>query len=106
MSLSLQQCAELGIYTQQQALHLIGGLVKASGFTSRRRRSRVDEARNVLSNVVLVHVPVRDHCFQEKSMFLARQMRAYVPLFDREMISVKFVRQMAGVSPVKLVPQF
>ena len=41
----------------------------------------------------------------------SRRPVKYVPLFDREIlfrrrISVKFVRQMSGAIPVKLVPQF
>ena len=59
LALSIQECSELGVKTQQDALHLLGGLVKpASYFTRGRRRSNEEEAHGVLTNIVLVHCPV------------------------------------------------
>lgn len=72
---TLQHCKEEGVYTRQQALDYLAGKVKGSGrpaspaggggFT-RRTRSRVDEARDILANVVLCHVPVVQFDYQQK----------------------------------------
>ena len=53
----LLECAGMGVRTQQQALEFLGGKVRSSR-PSRLRRSKADEARDVLANVVLAHVTV------------------------------------------------
>ena len=59
LALSVQECSELGVKTQKDALNLLGGLVKpASYFTQGRRRTNEEEAHGVLTNIVLVHCPV------------------------------------------------
>ena len=36
------------------------------GFQEKRRKSKVDEARDILAHVVLCHVPVQKYNFQNK----------------------------------------
>jgi hypothetical protein len=45
-----------------------GGKVKAGpkGYSEKRRKSKVDEARDILAHVVLCHVPVNRYNFQQK----------------------------------------
>jgi DNA-directed RNA polymerase III subunit RPC2 len=74
---TLQHCKEEGVYTRQQALDYLASKVKGGGRPPgnggsgggtfmRRTRSRVDEARDILANVVLCHVPVVHFDYQQK----------------------------------------
>eukprot|EP00898_Chlorokybus_atmophyticus_P001524 jgi/Chlat1/2372/Chrsp17S02643 len=73
---SIQECASLGIFTQQQALEYCGAKVKTSRqMWVRTKRSKVDEARDVLANVVLAHVPVHAFDFRQKVAYMAVMVR-------------------------------
>lgn len=74
---TLQHCKEEGVYTRQQALDYLASKVKSTsrpggpgggpgGAFQRRTRSKVDEAREILANVVLCHVPVVHFDYQQK----------------------------------------
>eukprot|EP00986_Skeletonema_menzelii_P010588 scaffold5213_cov143-Skeletonema_menzelii.AAC.1 len=67
LALSLEEPTRLGIVTQKQALRYIGMKMRAKSalasgkggtYGSTRRLSPEDEARDVIANVVLSHVPV------------------------------------------------
>ncbi|KAL3700627.1 hypothetical protein R1sor_018649 [Riccia sorocarpa] len=61
---SMQECSNLAIYSQQQALQYLGSKVKASrNMWVKAKRSKVDEARDILANLVLAHVPVINTTF-------------------------------------------
>jgi DNA-directed RNA polymerase III subunit RPC2 len=80
---TLQACAEDEIFTQQQALEELAKKIKGgggrggsgSGGVSRRSRSPVDEARDILANVVLCHVPVVAFDYQKKVTYVAAMIR-------------------------------
>lgn len=81
---SLHECASLSIHTCHQALEYIGERVRsaasarAAAFHSSRgggKKSRTEEARDVLSSVVLAHVPVPNYDFTQKRAYLALMMR-------------------------------
>ncbi|KAK9824521.1 hypothetical protein WJX72_011068 [[Myrmecia] bisecta] len=73
---SLQDCKKLEIFTQQQALEYLGSKVKMGRqIFVRRTRSRVDEARDILANVVVCHVPVIHFDFQQKVTYMAFMIR-------------------------------
>lgn len=73
---SVQDCAALGIFTQQQALEYCGAKVKVSRqMWVRAKRTKVDEARDILTHVVLAHVPVVSFDFRAKYMYLAIMVR-------------------------------
>ncbi|KAL4539453.1 hypothetical protein Ndes2437B_g02173 [Nannochloris sp. 'desiccata'] len=82
LTATLQACAEEGVKTKQQALEWLAKKVKGStgrpnggaGF-SRRTRSAVDEARDILANVVLCHVPVIAFDYQKKVTYVAAMIR-------------------------------
>jgi DNA-directed RNA polymerase III subunit RPC2 len=69
---SLQECSALGIHTQQQALEYLGVKVRSSrGMWVKTKRSKVDEARDILATVVLAHVPVHQFEFRPKCIYIA-----------------------------------
>lgn len=79
---TLQEARSLGVFTQQQALEHVASKLAQRGppraFAAERRRggkSKVDEARDVLANVVLCHVPVVRYGFGAKLVYLAAMMR-------------------------------
>ena len=74
---SMQECAAAGIFTQQQALEYCGAKVRAArtNFGGRAKRSRVDEARDILAQVVLAHVPVIGYDFRAKCAYVAVMIR-------------------------------
>lgn len=70
---TMQHCKEEGVLTQHGALDYLATRIKSStrvgaapGGFARRTRSKVDEARDILANVVLCHVPVLHFDFQQK----------------------------------------
>ncbi|PNW76230.1 hypothetical protein CHLRE_12g542800v5 [Chlamydomonas reinhardtii] len=76
---SVQEAKGLGVFTQMQALDYLGGKLKASpkfgGGDQKRRKSKVDEARDVLAHVVLCHVPVPRYQFAQKIAYVAVMVR-------------------------------
>eukprot|EP00055_Hartaetosiga_balthica_P008684 m.33093 g.33093 ORF g.33093 m.33093 type:complete len:1147 (-) comp6431_c1_seq1:218-3658(-) len=71
---SLQQCADLGIFTQAQALRYLGTKVRI------RRdygafQTKEDDARMVLATVILCHLEVTNHDLRPKCMYLAIMVR-------------------------------
>ena len=83
MALSLEEPVKLGIHTQKQALQYIGNKVrgKSSSVTSgwyRRPMSPEEEARDVLANVVLSHVPVENFDFRSKCIYIGHIVRRVI----------------------------
>lgn len=74
---SLEECANLRIFTQNQALEYIGGKCRQIR-TWGPPRTNVDEAAQVLSGVVLAHVPVVEHRYVNKSVYLALMVRRVI----------------------------
>ncbi|WIA33788.1 hypothetical protein OEZ86_006901 [Tetradesmus obliquus] len=74
---SLQECKALGVFSQLQALEYLGGKLTQRGNRAfeRRRKSKVDEARDVLAHVVLCHVPVVRYNFAAKVLYAAVMVR-------------------------------
>ena len=79
---TLQHCGEEEVKTSQQALEWLAKKVKGgsgrsggAGGYSRRTRSAVDEARDILANVVLCHVPVVAFDYQKKVTYVAAMIR-------------------------------
>eukprot|EP00899_Mesostigma_viride_P029397 jgi/Mesvir1/9642/Mv12138-RA.1 len=73
---SIQECAQLNIFTQQQALEYCGTKVKTTRqLWVKTKRSKVDEARDILASVVLAHVPVVNFDFRSKTVYMAMMIR-------------------------------
>ena len=86
LNAALEEAARAGIYTQKQALEYIGFYIKmprskltsVAGETTANGQpvlTRIDEARDVLAQVVLTHVPVEEYCFDDKAFFLSYMVR-------------------------------
>nr|WCZ58372.1 RNA polymerase III subunit RPC2 [Paratrimastix eleionoma] len=76
LSASLEDCHVLGIYTSMQALEYIGTKIRMirRGTT----RTRADEARELLSSVILSHVPVHMFNFRAKCFYLCLMIRKVI----------------------------
>lgn len=72
---NIEQCAKMKIFTQKQALDYIGSKVKVTRKIANVRRPMAEEALEVLSTVVLAHVPVKDLNFQPKCIYIAIMIR-------------------------------
>lgn len=85
---TLQACRNEGIVTQRQALEWLSKRIKGvsgakpTGMFSRRTRSAVDEARDILANVILCHVPVVAFDYSEKIMYLTVMVRRMLMAID------------------------
>mmetsp|Transcript_25502 Transcript_25502/g.70429 ORF Transcript_25502/g.70429 Transcript_25502/m.70429 type:complete len:1320 (-) Transcript_25502:937-4896(-) len=87
MALSLEEPARFSIHTQAQALQYIGFKIKGrssapttqmkfGGASSYRKvLSPQDEAREILANVVLNHVPVENFDFRAKAIYVGHIVR-------------------------------
>lgn len=88
LALSLEEPTRLGIATQRQALGYIGNKMRAKsaltwgkspfGGGGTRKMSPEDEARDVLANVVLSHVPVEDFDFRTKVIYVGHIVRRLI----------------------------
>eukprot|EP00698_Gefionella_okellyi_P020200 TRINITY_DN6313_c0_g1_i1.p1 TRINITY_DN6313_c0_g1~~TRINITY_DN6313_c0_g1_i1.p1 ORF type:complete len:1145 (-),score=272.81 TRINITY_DN6313_c0_g1_i1:1949-5320(-) len=68
MASSLEHAAKQNIYTQQQALEYMGGRIK---LRKPQRRSKADEAREIVSTLILAHIPVKAHNYRQKAIYMA-----------------------------------
>ena len=57
---SLEECNKASVFTQLQALKYVSTKMKVKRFNSGPKKSPVDDARDVLANQVLAHVPGPD----------------------------------------------
>jgi DNA-directed RNA polymerase III subunit RPC2 len=86
LALSLEEPARLGILTQMQALRYVGHKIRGrsnamnggGGGWYRKPTSPEDEARDVLANVVLSHVPVHSFDFRAKCIYVGHIIRRVI----------------------------
>jgi len=89
---SLEEPVKEGIYTQRQALNYIGAKIRANqrpgaGYNN---KTPEDEAREVLSNVVLSHVPMDGFNFRPKAIYMGHIIRRVLTAeFDRTLLDDK-----------------
>ena len=76
-ALSLEECANLKIFTQLQVLEYIGNKTRINR-TWGKPKSKVDEACDVLVGVVLAHVPVQNYSVRMKCVYLAPMVRRVI----------------------------
>jgi DNA-directed RNA polymerase III subunit RPC2 len=79
---SLEECANLRVFTQQQALDYIGNYLKVRRMTL--RKSKIEETRDVLAEVVLAHVPVNCFNFRHKCIYLSLMIRRMILVQEGE----------------------
>lgn len=74
---SLEECANLKVFTQRQALEFLGGKARINR-TWGKPKSKVEEAVDILSGVVLAHVPVHNYNYRMKCVYLALMLRRVI----------------------------
>jgi len=77
LAISLEEPNKLGLYTQLQCLRYIGGKIRSrvsggpfAAKSWKKPQAPEDEARDVLANVVLSHVPVINFNFRPKCIYI------------------------------------
>eukprot|EP00730_Choanoeca_flexa_P002715 TRINITY_DN11144_c0_g1_i2.p1 TRINITY_DN11144_c0_g1~~TRINITY_DN11144_c0_g1_i2.p1 ORF type:complete len:1157 (+),score=338.60 TRINITY_DN11144_c0_g1_i2:119-3589(+) len=75
---SVEQCANLSVFTQNQALAYIGSKLRLPRRSSYFKRSKQDEAREMLATVVLAHIPCEQYDFRSKVVYLGLMVRRIV----------------------------
>ncbi|XP_072044988.1 DNA-directed RNA polymerase III subunit RPC2-like [Amphiura filiformis] len=75
---NLEECHRLQIYTQTQALKYIGGKVRQRRMWGGPKKTKVDEARELLATTILAHVPVLQFNFRPKCVYLALMVRRVI----------------------------
>lgn len=77
-SVNFEECAKLGVYTQQQALEWLGARIKITrkpiGF-GMPRRNHAQEALEAIASVIITHVPVQGLNFRPKALYVAFMVR-------------------------------
>jgi len=77
-SASLEECNKAAVFTQLQALKYISTKMKVKRFNSGPKKSPIDDARDVLANQVLAHVPVENFNYKMKSVYMALMVRRII----------------------------
>jgi DNA-directed RNA polymerase III subunit RPC2 len=95
LALSLEEPRRLGIHTQLQALRYIGAKIRGRTFPTsggfggggsyRKTQLPEDEAREVLANVVLSHVPVENFDFRAKAVYIGHIVRRVIMVHLKKM---------------------
>ncbi|XP_060608469.1 DNA-directed RNA polymerase III subunit RPC2-like [Ruditapes philippinarum] len=74
----LEECHKAGVFTHLQALKYIGNRIRQRRMWGGPKKTKVDEARDVLHGVVLAHVPVVEWNFKLKAVYLALMVRRVI----------------------------
>ena len=82
---SLEECNRAGVFTQLQALKFISTKLKAKKYFSGAKKSPVDEAREVLADTILAHVPVKNFDFKMKAVYMALMVRRIIEAQSNEL---------------------
>ena len=75
---SLEECNRAFIFTQLQALKYIASKMKVKKFFSGVKKSPIEDARDILANTILAHVPVENFNFKMKAVYLALMVRRVI----------------------------
>ncbi len=75
---SLEECHQAAVYTQMQALKYISARMKVKRFNTGPKKTPVEDARDVLANTVLAHVPVESFNYKMKAVYLALMVRRII----------------------------
>ncbi|KAI9815704.1 MAG: DNA-directed RNA polymerase III core subunit ret1 [Pycnora praestabilis] len=77
-SVNFEECAKLGVHTQQQALEYLGSRIKITRKPigiGMPRRNFTQEALEALASVIITHVPVHGLNFRPKALYVAFMVR-------------------------------
>ena len=74
----LEECNKAAVFTQLQALKYISTKMKVKRFNTGPKKSPIDDARDVLANTVLAHVPVENFNYKMKAVYMALMVRRII----------------------------
>ncbi|XP_038590749.1 DNA-directed RNA polymerase III subunit RPC2-like, partial [Micropterus salmoides] len=63
---SLEECQKAQIFTQTQALRYLGNKVRRQRMWGGPKKTKMEEARELLASLILTHVPVKEFNFRAK----------------------------------------
>lgn len=74
---TMEHCLDLNIFTQNQALSYLGTkLVPKRYFTTQSKtKTPLDDARDVINQTILSHIPVENFNYRLKAIYLALMVR-------------------------------
>ncbi|KAK7813744.1 hypothetical protein U0070_001450, partial [Myodes glareolus] len=76
---SLEECQKTQIFTQMQALKYIGNKVRRRRlWGGGPKKTRIEEARELLASTILTHVPVKEFNFRAKCIYTAVMVRRVI----------------------------
>ncbi|XP_014670724.1 PREDICTED: DNA-directed RNA polymerase III subunit RPC2-like [Priapulus caudatus] len=77
---AIEECHKLQVYTQTQALTYIGNKVRQRRVwgSSGGKKSKTEEARELLATTILAHVPVVEFNFKVKAIYVALMVRRVI----------------------------
>jgi DNA-directed RNA polymerase III subunit RPC2 len=89
ISLSLQECFQLNIHTQKQALEYLASKMKSFKYAS-KRVTLLEDTKAMLRKVILAHIPAPQFNFSAKCRYLALMIRRIIDAMnDREKLDDK-----------------
>ena len=74
----MEECNKAAVFTQLQALKYISTKMKVKRFNTGPKKSPIDDARDVLANTVLAHVPVENFNYKMKAVYMALMVRRII----------------------------
>lgn len=77
MAPCLEECHRAQVFTQNQALRYVYGKIRSRNMWG-PKKSKTEEARDVLHSLVLAHVPVHQWNFKVKATYLALMVRRVI----------------------------
>ncbi|KAA8590256.1 hypothetical protein FQN60_014190 [Etheostoma spectabile] len=75
---SLEECQKAQIFTQTQALRYLGNKVRRQRMWGGPKKTKMEEARELLASLILTHVPVKEFNFRAKCIYLAVMVRRVI----------------------------
>ncbi|RXM33388.1 DNA-directed RNA polymerase III subunit RPC2 [Acipenser ruthenus] len=75
---SLEECQKAQIFTQTQALKYIGNKIRRQRMWGGPKKTKMEEARELLASTVLSHVPVKEFNFRAKCIYMAVMVRRII----------------------------
>ncbi|XP_068256909.1 DNA-directed RNA polymerase III subunit RPC2 [Nyctibius grandis] len=75
---SLEECQKAQIFTQMQALKYIGNKVRRQRMWGGPKKTKMEEARELLASTILTHVLVKEFNFRAKCIYTAVMVRRVI----------------------------
>nr|XP_034983724.1 DNA-directed RNA polymerase III subunit RPC2 [Zootoca vivipara] len=75
---SLEECQKAQIFTQMQALKYLGNKVRRQRMWGGPKKTKMEEARELLATTILAHVPVKEFNFRSKCIYTAVMVRRVI----------------------------